>query len=70
MKNRCANCHAKLHYQWAEKNKRLPQEGFAGQFLEIEQALSVSQEEEVAHAAENQFLPPSVETDSLDDLMA
>jgi len=65
----CANCHAKLHYEWAGKNKKLPQEGLAGQFLKIEQVLSVSQEEEFAHTGENQYLPLGVETDSLDDLM-
>jgi hypothetical protein len=63
----CANCHAKLHYDWAGKNKKPLQEGLAGQFLEIEQALSVSQEEEFAHAAENQYIPTGVDPDLYDD---
>ncbi|MEO8972072.1 MAG: hypothetical protein ABI406_10805 [Ktedonobacteraceae bacterium] len=50
----CANCHAKLHYEWARKSKKPLQESLAGQFLEIEQALSISQEEDFAHAADNQ----------------
>ncbi|MDQ6660237.1 MAG: hypothetical protein M3Z24_04640 [Chloroflexota bacterium] len=57
----CANCHAKLHYEWARKNNKPLQEGLAGQFLEVEQVLSVSQEEEFAHAAENQYIPDGVE---------
>lgn len=57
----CANCHAKLHYEWAGKNNKPVQEGLAGQFLEIEQALSVSQEEEFAHAAKNQYMPDGVD---------
>jgi hypothetical protein len=59
----CANCHAKLHYEWAGKSKKPFQEGLAGQFLEIEQALSISQEEEFAHAAENQYVPDGVDID-------
>lgn len=57
----CANCHAKLHYEWYRKNDRLLQEGLAGQFLEIEQALSVNQEEEFAHSAGNQYIPDDVD---------
>jgi len=33
----------------------------AGQFLEVEQELAVSQEEEFAHAVENQYLPQQVD---------
>jgi hypothetical protein len=60
----CANCHAKLHYEWAGKNKKPHQEGLAGQFLEIEQALSFSQEEEFAYAAENQYVPAEIGIDN------
>jgi hypothetical protein len=63
----CANCHAKLHYEWAGKNKKPFQEGLAGQYLEIEQALAVSQEEEFAHAAENQYIPDGVDINIYDD---
>jgi hypothetical protein len=63
----CANCHAKLHYEWARKSKKPVQEGFAGQFIEIEMALSVSQEEEFAYIAENQYVPDGVDVDIFDD---
>jgi hypothetical protein len=58
-----------LHYEWAGKNKKPFQEGLAGQFLEIEQVLSVSQEEEFAHAVENQYIPDGVEMGYFDDPM-
>ena len=57
----CANCHAKLHYEWARTNNKPFQEGLASQFLVIEQELSISQEEEFAHAAESQSIPDGVE---------
>jgi hypothetical protein len=38
----CANCHAKEHYEWARQNKQASKEGLAGQFLEMEQELTVS----------------------------
>jgi len=57
----CANCHAKEHYEWARRNKEPSREGLAGQFLEVEQELAVSQEEEFAHAVENQYLPQQVD---------
>ncbi len=57
----CANCHAKEHYEWARQNKKPSREGLAGQFLEVEQELSVSQEEEFAHAVENQYVPTDVD---------
>ncbi len=53
----CANCHAKEHYEWASRNMRPFKEGLAGQLLEVEQELVVSQEEEFAHAVENQYVP-------------
>jgi len=63
----CANCHAKLHYEWAGKSNKPFQEGLAGQFLELEKALSISQEEEFAHAAENQYVPDGIDIDLFDD---
>jgi hypothetical protein len=57
----CANCHAKEHYEWARRNKRPSKEGLAGQLLEVEQELVVSQEEEFAHAIENQYVPADVD---------
>ena len=63
----CANCHAKEHYEWARQNKRPSKEGLAAQFLEVEQELSVSQEEEFAHAAENQYVPVEVDINFYDD---
>ncbi len=57
----CANCHAKEHYEWARRNKEPSREGLAGQFLEVEQELAVSQEEEFAYAVENQYLPAEVD---------
>jgi transcription elongation factor Elf1 len=63
----CANCHAKLHYDWAAKNREPFREGLASQFLEIEEALSVSQEEKLAHAVVNQYIPAEVDLDLYDD---
>lgn len=57
----CANCHFKEHYDWNLRNKKPFKEGLAGQFLAVEQELSVSQEEEFAHAAENQYIPDEVD---------
>lgn len=57
----CANCHAKEHYEWARRNKRPSKEGLAGQLLEVEQELVVSQEEEFAHAVENHYVPADVD---------
>jgi hypothetical protein len=57
----CANCHAKEHYEWARRNQKSSAEGLAGQFLEVEQELAVSQEEEFAHAVENQYIPADVD---------
>ena len=57
----CANCHAKEHYDWARHSKKPSREGLAGQFLEVERELSVSQEEEFAHAVENQYVPAGVD---------
>jgi hypothetical protein len=57
----CANCHAKRHFEWARPNKQPTSEGLAAQFLEVELALSVSQEEEFAHAVENQYIPTQVD---------
>jgi hypothetical protein len=59
----CANCHAKEHYEWARRNKEPSKEGLAGQFLAVERELSVSQEEEFAHAIENQYVPVEVNID-------
>lgn len=65
----CANCHAKEHYEWAMQNKKPVREGLAAQFLAVEQELSVSQKEEFAHAAENQYVPAEVDIyeDSMDE---
>ncbi len=63
----CANCHAKEHYEWARRNKEPFREGLAGQFLAVEQELSTSQEEEFAHAAENQYVPDEVDISAYDD---
>lgn len=49
----CAHCHAKEHYELARRNKIPSNEGLAAQFLDVEQALSVSQEEEFTHTIEN-----------------
>ena len=57
----CANCHAKEHYELARRNKKPSEEGLVGQFLAAEQELAVSQEEEFAHAAENQYVPIEVD---------
>lgn len=43
----CANCHAKLHYKWAQQHKKPFREGLAGQLLAAEQKLAISQEEEL-----------------------
>ena len=43
------------------------QERLAAQFLEMEQVLAVSQEEEFAHAVENQYLPVEVDGEIYDD---
>jgi hypothetical protein len=56
----CANCHAKEHYEWNLRNKKFFKEGLAGQILAVEQELSVNQEE-FAHAAENQYAPDGVD---------
>jgi hypothetical protein len=61
----CANCHAKEHYDWARQSKGIYRKGLAGQFLEVEQELAVSQEEEFAHAVEHQYVPD--EGDIYDD---
>jgi hypothetical protein len=63
----CANCHTKEHYEWARRNKEPFREGLAGQFLAVEQELSTSQEEEFAHAAENQYVPDEVDISVYDD---
>jgi hypothetical protein len=63
----CANCHAKEHYEWARRNKKPVEEGLAAQFQRVEQELSVSQEEEFAHAVENQYLPVEVDINVYDD---
>ena len=63
----CANCHAKEHYEWARRNKEPSKEGLAGQFLVVERELSISQEQEFAHAIENQYVPVDVATDTLHD---
>ncbi len=63
----CANCHAKIHYESARQNKQLSGKGLAAQLLEMEQVLYVSQEEEFAHAAENQYLPVEVDIDLYND---
>lgn len=63
----CANCHAKIHYDEARKNKKSFRGGLAGQLLDVEQALAISQEEEFAHTAENQYLLPAVDIDFQDD---
>ena len=63
----CANCHAKEHYEWARRNKKLVEEGLAAQFQRVEQDLSVSQEEEFAHAVENQYVPVEVDININDD---
>jgi hypothetical protein len=39
----------------------------AAEFQQIEQELAVSQEEEFAHAAENQYVPTGVDLDLYDD---
>jgi hypothetical protein len=44
------------------RNRKTFREGLAGQFLAVEQELAVSQEEEFAHAAENQYVPAEVDT--------
>jgi hypothetical protein len=41
----CANCHAKEHSELARRNKESSRGGLAGQLREVEQELSVSQEE-------------------------
>jgi transcription elongation factor Elf1 len=66
----CANCHAKEHYEWAQRNKEHFEQGLAGQFLTVEQELAVSQEEEFAYAAENQYVPTEgdIYEDSADEL--
>ena len=63
----CANCHAKEHYEWARRNKKPVEEGLAAQFQRVEQDLSVSQEEEFAHAVENQYVPLEVDINVYDD---
>ena len=63
----CANCHAKEHYEWARRNKKPVEEGLAAQFQRVEQELSVSQEEEFAHAVENQYVPAEVDINVDDD---
>ena len=63
----CANCHAKEHYEWARRNKKPAEEGLAAQFQRVEQELSVSQEEEFAHAIENQYIPVEVDINVYDD---
>jgi len=63
----CANCHTKEHYEWARRNKEPSSEGLAAQFLEVEQALSVSEKEEFAHAVENQYIPTEVDINVYDD---
>ncbi len=63
----CANCHAKEHYEWARRNEELFREELAGQLLEVEQELAISQEEEFAHAAENQYIPNGVNINTNDD---
>ena len=63
----CANCHAKEHYEWARRNKKPIEEGLAAQFQRVEQELSVSQEEEFAHAVENQYVPAEVDINVYDD---
>ncbi len=63
----CANCHAKEYYEWARRNKESSSEGLAAPFLEVEQALSVSEEEEFTHAVENQYIPIGVDIDFYGD---
>jgi hypothetical protein len=58
---------AKEHYEWARRSKKPAEEGVAAQFQRVEQALSVSQEEEFAHAAENQYVPVEVDINVCDD---
>jgi len=63
----CANCHAKEHYEWVRRNKKPAEEGLAAQFQRVEQDLSVSQEEEFAHAVENQYVAVEVDININDD---
>ena len=63
----CANCHAKECYGWARQSKKASRERLAGQFLEVERELSVNQEEEFAHAVENQYVPVEVDINVYDD---
>ena len=59
------NPYSKEHYEWARRNKKPSEEGLAGQFLEVEQELAVSQKEALAHAVDNQYIP--LEVDIYDD---
>ncbi len=50
---------------WKDKNKYRTAE----YFVEIEEVLSSSQEEEFAYVADNQYIPSVVETDDFNDQM-
>lgn len=66
-----SHTHAKEHYEWARRNKKPAEEGLAAQFQRVERDLSVSQEEEFAHAAESQYVPVELNSnydDSVDGL--
>jgi len=56
-----------LHYEWAREEKLPLQDGLAAEFQQIEQELAVSQEEEFAHAVENQYVPGEVDISVYDD---
>ena len=59
----CANCHAKIHYDWARKNKKPFHQGLAGQFVEIEQTFSASQEEGFIDTIVNEYTPTKEDTE-------
>ena len=53
----CANCHAKLHYEWELRKAQTTEEGLAREWIDAEQVTQATIEEEVAHAIVYNYQP-------------
>ena len=49
-----------MHYEWATQNKKLSSQSLAAELLEVEQTLSINQEETFLHA-ENPYISAEIE---------
>ncbi len=63
----CANCHLKYHYNHDHRQSRIVVEPIADQFESVEQVLSPTKEEELAHAVVNNYFPEGVDPAYLND---